>query len=638
MFLNVSKRRMENRPDKSFSFGDFELSGAKRLLLRGGEIVSLNSKTFDLLLALVENHGQILSKDELLESVWKGQFVEENNLTVHISALRKIFGEKRNDHQFIVTVPGKGYKFVHPVNQSNGESVIESHKIDRSIVEESEPEIKRRPAEQNVSRRRWIPALIVLAIAAIGAGLWLYEKKAAPIESIAVMPFVYENGTAENEYLSDGMTESLINNLSQHPNLTVKARASVFRYKGKDFEAQKIGNDLNVQAILLGRIVERGEQFVLSLELVDARNNNHLWGEQYTRRKADLAILQTDIARDVSAKLRQKLAGGETIAKGGTANAQSYQLYLKGRFLWNKRTYDDHLKAIAAFEQAIALDPNFALAYAGLGDVYTVESFKMSDEERDAKGRAAALKALEIEPNLAEAYTILAKIELNSYNRAEAEKHFKRAIELNPNYASARQWYAEALIQQVRIEESIAEIRRAVELDPFSLIINSDAVYIYTMARREDDAIAQADKMLELDSNWRRAYFGRAAAHESKGDYQKAIADFEKDNELTDKPLDEKEKQRRQWKLVKAALEATGERGYWEKSLELIKNEPKPDQYFLAICYTKLGDRENALVSLEQALEDKNDQINLMKVEPHFDPLREEPRFQELLRRIGLKS
>lgn len=371
--------------------------------------------------------------------------------------------------------------------------------------------------------------------------------------------------------------------------------------------------------------------------LVDAKTNNHLWGEQYTRNKSDLATLQTEIARDVSAKLRQKLMNNEALPKGQTANADAYQFYLKGRFFWNKRKHEEHLKAIAAFEQAIALDPNFALAYAGIGDVYTVDSFRGDDAENDRKGRTAALKALEIEPNLAEAYTVLAKIELNAYKRTESETYFKRALELNPNYASAHQWYAEFLIQQARIEEAIFEIKRALELDPLSPIINSGAAYIYTMARQEDNAIAQADKMLELDPTWHRAYAWRAAAYESKGDYAAAISDFEKVNELSDIPNEEKEQIRNDFKEVRKAFEKSGERGFWEKFLETAKDEPKPDYYFLAICHVKLGNKENALSFLEKAVEGKNSQINIMKVEPYFDSLQSEPRFLTLLRRIGLE-
>jgi DNA-binding winged helix-turn-helix (wHTH) protein/TolB-like protein/Tfp pilus assembly protein PilF len=637
---------IEAAEQQTYSFAEFEVDAKKRLLFKNAQAVALNSKTFDLLLVLIENRGQIVSKDELLGKVWEGQFVEENNLTVQVSTLRKIFGEKKGEHRFIATIPGKGYKFVADLKDQTNEIVIENHTISRVVVEDSEiktpPETRRLNAEPNFPKKHLIAAAAVLLIVSVAFGFWVWTKNQtslAPIESIAVMPFIYEGGNIENEYLSDGITESLINNLSQLPKLTVKARASVFHYKGKDFDANKVGNELSVQAILLGRIIERGDQFILSLELVDAKTNNHLWGEQYTRKKVDLATLQNEIARDVSAKLRQKLTGGEPLQKGQTANSEAYQLYLKGRFLWNKRRHEDHLKAIAAFEQAIALDPNFALAYAALGDVYTVNSFKMADEERDAKGRATALKALEIEPNLAEAYPVLAKIEWNSFKRAEAESYFKRAVELGPNYASAHEWYAEFLIQQVRIEEAIAEIRRALELDPLSPIINSDAVFIYTMARQEDNAIAQANKMLELDANWYRAYEWRAAANEAKGDYAAALADFEKANELSDKANDKKEQIRKEFELVREAFEKSGEqKGYWQKSLEIVKGYPpeKAGYYFVAVCYTKLGDKEKALDSLEKAFEKKEYEINLMKVEPYFDNLQAEPRFQSLLRKIGL--
>ncbi len=358
----------------------------------------------------------------------------------------------------------------------------------------------------------------LLFFGAIG-GWFFYNRSvanAAPIESIAVMPFIYEGGNAETEFLSDGITESLINNLSQLPKLSVKARASVFQYKGKEFDLKKIGKDLTVQAILLGRISERGDEFDISLELIDPNTGNHLWGERYSRNKSDLAILQTVIARDVSAKLHQKFTENKPMSTGQTANAEAYQLYLKGRYLWNKRRHEDHLKAISAFEQAIALDPNFALAYAGIGDVYTVDSFRAPVEERNAKGRAAAIKALDIEPNLAEAHTILAKVEWDLFNRAESEAHFKRAIALNPKYSSARQWYAEFLIQEARTDEAISEIKIALELDPLSSVINADATFIYVMARQDDKAIAQANKLLEFDPNWSSVYEWRGAAYRIK--------------------------------------------------------------------------------------------------------------------------
>ena len=629
--------------DKTFSFAGFELDTVTRRLLKNGENVPLNPKAFDLLFVLVAHHGQILSKGELLDEVWEGQFVEENNLTVHISALRKIFGEQKGENRFILTVPGKGYKFIAELNEpANAEIIIENHKIERITVDQIETAgaaAERLP----FGRKNYVPALAVTGLlAVIGAvAVWFFLDRfaagAAPIESIAVMPFVYEGGNAETEYLSDGMTESLINNLSQLPKLTVKARASVFQYKGKEFNANKIGSDLTVQAILLGRITERGDALKISLELIDARTDNHLWGEQYTRKKSDLAVLQTEIARDVSAKLRQKLSNVEPLQKGQTANAEAYRLYLKGRYLWNKRRHEEHLKALAAFEQALALDPNFALAYAAIGDVYTVDSFHGTETEKNAKGRAAAEKALEIEPNLAEALTVLAKIESISLRRTESEKYYKRALELNPNYASAHQWYAEFLMQDARIEESIFEIERALELDPLSSIINSDAAYIYTMGRQEDKAIAQANKLLEFDATWQFAYEWRAAAYEAQGNYAAAIADFEKNIEFSYRPDERKAQHLNELKELKEAFEKSGERGYWEKSLEITKRSPDPDCYFLAVCYVKLGDRENALSSLEKMLENNQASKHKTKAEPYFDSLRSEPRFQAILRRLNLE-
>lgn len=635
--------------EKTFSFAEFELDTAARRLLKAGQPVALNPKAFDLLSVLVKKHGQILSKEELLETVWANQFVEENNLSVHISALRKIFSEKKGEHQFIATVPGKGYKFVAELNEeSSGEIIIKNHKIERIVVDE-EIEPSRRAAKFLPPKPRkniFALALIGLLIVAGGIGVWFFLNRsaasAAPIESIAVMPFVYENGNAETEYLSDGMTESLINNLSQLPNLTVKARSTVFHYKGKEIEPQKIGGELSVQAVLLGRIIERGDDLSLSLELVDAKTNNHLWGEQYNRKMTDLAVLQTEIARDVSNKLRQRLSKNESLPKGQTANAEAYQLYLKGRYLWNKRTREDNLKAAALFEQAIRLDPNFALAYAAVGDVCIVYNSPFPPDEKYVKGRTAALKALEIEPNLAEGYAVLAGLEWNAFNRAEAEKHFKRALELNPNYASARQWHAEFLMQSQRREESLSEIKRALELDPFSLIINSDAAFLYMEARQYDDGIAQAKKTLELDADWLLAYSWLIANYELKGDYENAIAANEKFIEKRQLSDEERQIRRREAKELRENFGKYGAKGYWQKQLEIEKRLQAKNNYqefyFLAIIYASIGDKENALSALEQAVERKDDQAGGMNAEPTFDVLKSEPRFQTLLRRVGFES
>src|SRR5438445_1620691 len=335
---------------------------------------------------------------------------------------------------------------------------------------------------------------LIIAIAA-SAYFYLSRKSNAVIQSVAVLPFVNESGNADVEYLSDGMTESLISSLSQIPKLNVKARSSVFRYKGKDTNAQTIGKELNVQAILNGRVVQRGQDLILDVELVDAATENVLWKQTYNKTMTNLVALQNDIARDVADKLKVRLSGADEqkLAKNYTDNPEAYQLYLKGRFYWNKRTPQDIQKSIEYFDQAITLDPNYALAHAGLADAYALLPVygNLPAGESLPKAREAALKALSLDDRLAEAHTALGDV-LNyyEYDFAGAEREYKRAIELNPNYATAHQWYGELLTHLGRHEESLAEMRRALQIDPLSLIINRAYGESYLFARRYDEAIA----------------------------------------------------------------------------------------------------------------------------------------------------
>src|SRR5262245_27538740 len=320
-----------------------------------------------------------------------------------------------------------------------------------------------------------VVASIILALAG-SAYHFLSRQRNTTISSLAVLPFLNVNADQQLDYLSDGMTETLICNLSQLPKLNVKARSSVFRFKDKDVTPQTVGADLNVQAVLSGRIALRGGVLTLTLELADARTENVIWSAQYSRKQTDLVSLQSEIARDVSNKLQVKLAGADEqkLSKNYTTNAEAYQLYLKGRLYWNKRTAKDLEKAIDCFNQAIALDPNYALAYAGLADTYVVLPFYRNDLAREALSRAreAAMKALLLDSDLAEPHATLGFVNTHEYDFAEAEREYQRAIELNANYATAHQWYGEMLSHLARHEEAIAELRRALEIDPLSLIIN----------------------------------------------------------------------------------------------------------------------------------------------------------------------
>ncbi len=484
-------------------------------------------------------------------------------------------------------------------------------------------------------------AVGIVLVTALGIGsYWMYGRGSTrQIESIAVMPFVNESGSSDVEYLSDGMTESLISSLSQLPNLSVKARASVFRYKGKDTTPQTLGNELGVQAVLNGRVAQRGGLLTLSLELIDAATENVIWSEQYNRREADLAALQSEIARDVSNKLAAKLTGEQKaqIAKSYTQNPEAYRLYLQGRYHWNKRTPDQLLKAIDYFGQAIVLDPEYALAYAGIADCYAVSASPVKGPEQNEKLEAAANKAISLDSKLGEPHAALANMYWDRRDWKTAEQEFRTAIDLAPDYASAHQWFAELLTRLARHDEAVAEIKKARELDPLSSVINSDMIYILSMARRYDEAIEQARKTLELDSTWATAHGHLSEIYQFKGAYTESLDEEEKALDEIVEPA-EKEAARQEIALLREALRKSGAAGLWQKRLEIEKlhqmKHPGSSAAFMAEIYTYLGDKDEAFKWLSISV-DKGGS-DLMKVWPSLDPLRDDLRYNALLKRLNL--
>ncbi|MDQ6788509.1 MAG: FlgO family outer membrane protein [Acidobacteriota bacterium] len=490
-------------------------------------------------------------------------------------------------------------------------------------------------------KRGFAIGIIILLLVAICLGYWFLANRYAntkQIESIAVMPFVNESGSADNEYLSDGMTESLINSLSQIPKLNVKARSSVFRYKGKEIDLKKIAQELNVQAILNGRVAQRGEQLILNLELVDAQTENVIWSEQYNRKQTDFVLLQNEIARDVSNKLRVKLSAADEnrIAKNYTTNSEAYQLYLKGRYFLNQGTREGQIKSIEYFQQAVNLDPNFALGYAGMADVYTLlgTTFDASIKPREAmpKARIAAQRALEIDPNLSETHTSLAWIKYRfDWDWRGAEEEFKQAIALNPNNAQAHHWYADFLVAMGRFDESLAEIKRARELDPFSLLINWNVGRILFYARRYDEAIAEFNRTLELDQNSLRTHSFLERIYAAKGMNEEAFAEHLKNDSLTGFDAE-------RITNLKEIYAATGWKAVWQKEIEWTLEDSKNryvSPFGMALLYKSRGDKERAIEWLDKAFEERSGTLVTLKVDSSWDNLRDDPRFQDLLRRIG---
>src|SRR4030095_16311011 len=394
--------------------------------------------------------------------------------------------------------------------------------------------------------------------------------------------------------------------------------------------------ELNVQALLNGRIAQRDDQLTLTLELVDAQTENVIWSEQYNRKQTEIVSLQSEIARDVSTKLRTKLSGTEEqkVTKTYTANPEAYQLYLKRLFHWNKRTAEELKTSVDYFNQAIEKDPNYAQAYAGMALAYVLfpQYSGCTPAETMEKAKASATKALQLDDTLAEAHTALAEI-LFTYelNVLESDREFQRAIELNPNYASAHQWYGGAnLAATGRFDQAIAEGRRAVELDPLSLIVNGELAAIYEYARQNDQAIGQLNKIIEMDPNWYLAHMILCQTYSSKGQFAEAVAECEKARGLNDDPA--------VMSFLSRAYAGSGRRDEAMKTVgemhQLAKQRYVP-AYSFAIAYVALGDKDQAFQWLEQSLQDRSWEITYLKVDPFLDSLRSDPRYDSLVRRLG---
>ena len=480
-----------------------------------------------------------------------------------------------------------------------------------------------------------VGALLVIVMG-VGGYFFVRERRERPIVSVAVLPFENKSGNADSEYLSDGLAESLIYRLSQLSNLKVTPRSSAFRYKGKDVDAEKIGNELGVDAVMSGRLIQRGNDLLISAELIHVRDNSLLWGQQYTRKLADLLTVQEEISREISEHLRTRLTREEQkqFSKRYTGDAEAYQLYLKGRYYWNKRTRDGFKKATEQFEQAIEKDPSYALAYAGLADCYNVLSSYgiASPRESIPKGEAAATRALEIDGNLAEAHTSLANVKYQyEWDWAGGESEFRRALELNPNYSTAHQWYALELAGMGRMTDALPEISRAQEHDPLSLIANVNAGWIFYHARQYDRALSEIRKSLDMDPNFARGHWAISEPLEQQQKYQEAIAELEKARQIDETPII--------LALLCHVYAVTGKTNDAHRiinQLNALSKQAYVDPYFLAEIHTALGERDQAFQELEKAYEQRSSWLVWLKVEPKFDSLRDDPRYTSLLKRIGL--
>jgi eukaryotic-like serine/threonine-protein kinase len=485
----------------------------------------------------------------------------------------------------------------------------------------------------------WIAAGVAL-VALVAAFAWyLRFDRAAQIDSIAVLPFTNVSGDANTDYLSDGITESLIASLTHVPDLKVKSRNSVFRYKGKDVDAQKAGSELGVSALVSGRVTPHGDNVEVSAELTNVRDNTELWGQRYSGKSSEIISLERQIAGDLAAKLRSGMTTSEKqmVMKQGTQNPEAYELYLKGRHAWNKRTAPDLETAISYFNQAIAKDPSYALAYSGLADVYTVfPVYGAKASEVVPKSNAAARKALELDPTLAHPHGVLGGNYMEyDWDFAGGEAEYKKALELDPNDATARQWYAQDISWVGgRQQEALDEANRAHQLDPLSPIISTTVGIVQTMARQYDEAIATCQKLAAENPTFAQAHFCLIGAYWGKGLYPQVVEEYKLMGQLGGDPKDVE---------FASALEQGFHAGGWKaaltKGIEVRLAQRKASYwsaYDIAVLYAGLGEKDEALRWLNAAYEERDYQIESLRTDFRLDPVRSDPRFAELVRKVGL--
>lgn len=656
---------------KVYRLAEFELDPNKRRLTGAdGKAVHLSHKPFQVLLYFIENRDRIVSRQELLDQFWEGRDVYDITLTKCVGAIRKALGENTETPRFIETRWAEGYRYIGPLEEIDARVSIGTKEklVSESDLDDSRGDELLTPTEglaapakalehsaavlpdaapgaRRSSWRTYVRSAIVATLL-IGGALLAYKllrpappESLATIRSLAVLPLKNVPDDSNYEYLSDGITEGLITTLSQIENLKVISHGSVSRFKRKDADPREVGRQLGVASILEGSVRRDGDRVRVSVRLVKTEDGSVLWaGETYERSINDLATLQDEITTQLATKLEAKLLGrAQAATPRHSRDPEAYQLYLKGRFFWNKRTQDGIEKSIEFFNQAIARDQKYAMAYSALAESYVLQSLwgSTSSRESNAKARDAAEKAMVLDVTLAEPHVALALIkEQYDWDWIGAEREFQQALKLNPNYATAHQWYGEFLVFMGRTEESIKALRRAKELDPLSPIINTQVGYPYYCARQYDAAIVEFKNALELEPNFAPALNYLARSYQAKGMDDEAMSTFHKAVEHSGgSPV---MKARLGWAYAKIGKAVEARRILSE--LEAESKTRYVAACLIASLHVALGDKEKAFAWLDKAFQERDVLLLTLNIESHLDPLRSDRRFQDLVRRVGLPT
>jgi DNA-binding winged helix-turn-helix (wHTH) protein/TolB-like protein/Tfp pilus assembly protein PilF len=640
---------MSDPSRKIFEFGRFRLDTEERVLLREGQPVPLTLKAFDLLLLLVENSGHIVEKDELMNRVWSGSFVEEGNLKVTVSMLRKALEDNQIENRLIETVPRRGYRFAASVRELSTETsdVLVRERTTATITlessENSEEQERRktRVAEKRSSRVRWPVAMVFIAVIGLSiVGLYLWRNRPAPspqVKSVAVLPFGPLAAENRDEALELGMADALITKLSNIKQIVVRPTSSILKYQDNAQDPLAIGREQKVDLVLEGKIQRSGDNIRVTVQLVRVADGLPVWADKFDEKFTNIFSVQDSISRQVAEALVLQLSGEQRqqLAKRYTDNIEAYNLYLKGRFFWNRFNEDGLAKAIEYYRQAIALDSNYALAYTGLSEAYTVQgAFGIVPPVQIwTEARRTAQKAVELDDTLPEAHTALGAVKLMyEWDWPAAEKELKRAIELNPNYAEAHELYCYYFWVVGDLAKSFAELKRAQELSPISPIIMLDLATQFYYQHKHDEAIDAYRKLRELDPNMLGTLFIPAQVYERNREYSRAIDECERAISAFGRDPG----------VLSALGYAYGSSGSHAKAQEIIRElETKwKARYFspfiLALAYTGAGNKDGAFFWLTKAYESRDPQLIWLTVEPQFESLRSDSRFQALVRQMGI--
>jgi DNA-binding winged helix-turn-helix (wHTH) protein/TolB-like protein/Tfp pilus assembly protein PilF len=639
-----------------YEFGPFHLDPSERLLLYHGRPVTMTPKAFDMLVVFVERSGHLVEKEELMRAVWPDAFVEEGNLCVIVSMLRKALSVDTSEHKYIETVSKRGYRFLAEVkNVSEGcFGIPQSVPIGEPAEEDFAgtvpaahlPVSVATPATPNFSLAfGWkilLSAFAITLVVLVPTRVLLTKVKttAHPVDTVAVrsfaiLPFQTLGAKSDDEYLGLGVADAVITKLANSEKLVVRPTSAIQKYAGVSQDPLAAGREQEVDAVLGGRIQREGNRLRLTVQLIRVRDGAQLWADSFDEKFTDIFAVEDEVSEQVAQSIRLKLTGEERkrFSKRSTGNRDAYEAYIKGRYFWNKRTEDGIGKGLSYFQKAIALDPTFAQAYVGVADSYATLGLYSLRPPKDAfpAAKEAARKALEMDDGLAEAHATLGLIYFYyDWNGLAAENEFRKAFAENANYAMAHSWNGENLAAMGRFSEAIQEASLAQEDDPLSLIINTNAGWTQFLAGHRDQAIETLKKAIEIDPTFPRTHFRLGSVYAQMGRFDSAIAELQKAVHLSDGNSYYEGS-------LGQAYAVSGNIGGARRVLDLLEKRNRSEHipaYAIAVVYAGLGEKEHAFASLQKALEDRSASMVFLKMDPALANLHSDPRFAELTHRL----